>query len=358
MFCFLHFEETKYLFKILQQEDIEARFVGGVVRDFISGERKENPDLDIAVKCNIQKVEQCLISNGVHCFSHNINYGTITAFIQNKKFELTELRRDISCSGRACQKEYTNSFEEDAKRRDFTINALYVNSSGELFDYFNGIKDLQNKNISFIGDPQTRIHEDFLRILRYYRFCSKFGDFSNKYKDIIILNTKHLKILSIERLQYELFLILNSKYYAEILLLMNDTGIFNYIFSDINLNILPKIQNISLEAKLYLLFPNTIFDKNFKLTKSQQKTIARYKNFENENLSYCCIKCEPKFLLDLLGIKYIKNKIPIFPVQFIDLQNAIINPNEKLKLCEKWWASNNFQKSLQDCLEFIKNLKN
>ena len=357
MFYFLQFDETKLLFQIFHKENIEARFVGGVVRDTIAFEAKEMPDLDIAVNCDITKLLSILNLHGIQCVTHSIAYGTLTIFINKRKFELTELRQDFNCSGRKCLTKQTSSFEQDAKRRDFTINALYVSQGGVLFDFFNGVKDLQEKRVNFIGEPQERIAEDYLRILRYYRFCAKYGDTTNQYIKIIQSNAHHLTMLSVERTQSEFFKILESRYCQEILILMNRTSIFKHIFLNININKLQYTNGISLEAKLCILFPYKDLLEIFKLTKAQKSTIKQYKKFENEDIAYAYYKTSFKFFQDLAAIKYSTKKTPEFLLQFKDLDENTSYQKAKLQLCEKWWAMNNFQKTKDECLNFIKNLK-
>ena len=146
-FYFLHFPQTKRLFSIFKKYDIEARFVGGCVRDAII--EKHTDDFDIAVKFDILELKSILETDGVLVIPTGIKYGSITVIIDRVKFEITSLRMDFDCSGRACKTKQSSSFEGDAKRRDFTMNALYVSESGELFDYFNGIEDLKKRDVIF-----------------------------------------------------------------------------------------------------------------------------------------------------------------------------------------------------------------
>jgi poly(A) polymerase len=182
-FQFIRLQATQSLFSVLQSEGIEARFVGGCVRDAIIGRHTE--DYDVAVNSSIDKFRGILEKHAITYSDKWIRYGAFKVFIDKQEFDIVALRRDIDCRGRACSIEPVSSFEEDSKRRDFTINALYVSICGELFDYNGGLADLENRSVIFVGEPAKRIVEDNIRILRYYRFCSRMRDYSARYTEIM-----------------------------------------------------------------------------------------------------------------------------------------------------------------------------
>lgn len=268
LFYFLDLPQTKKLFKILENYDIDARFVGGCVRDALLWRRTD--DLDIAVNYDIESLSKIFIDEQIRMVPLGIKYGSITVILDQTKFELTTLRRDVNCSGRACDIEPTTSFEEDAKRRDFTINALYVSKNGELFDYFEGVEDLKKGNVIFIGNPADRIKEDYLRILRYYRFAAKLKDYSDRYRETIRHEAENILSLSIERIQKELLLILKEKENLEIFRMIRDNGVFK------NLNIeeykkLPR--TASFEHKALVLFGYETLMKIFHLPRNFKRRI-------------------------------------------------------------------------------------
>ncbi len=360
-FYFLKLNETKKLFKILKDNSIEARFVGGCVRDtFLDF---ENNDFDIAVNKNIFELMEILKKSGIKCIPTGIKYGSITVIINKVKFEITQLRKDINCSGRKCDTKKVSDFGEDAKRRDFTINSIYVSENGEIFDYFNGISDLMNHRVKFIGDAESRIKEDYLRILRYYRFATKLGDFSDRYYEVIKRLSENLEKISIERIQKELFLIL---------ILPNNLKIFNFIyknniFSNLNLKNYETLLNIShsapFELKAYILFGYDVLIHKFKLPRNLKKLFKDFKIFEKEPLIYCSYKKEKEFAENIKLIKLIYYnikeefpkdvKFPDFPINYCDLPPDISFANRKLKACEKWWVCNNFIPDKEECLNFI-----
>ncbi|MDR2598561.1 MAG: CCA tRNA nucleotidyltransferase [Holosporales bacterium] len=364
-FYFLNFPETKSLFSVLEDHGFEARFVGGCVRDALLGITTD--DLDLAVNADIESVKKLLEANGNRCLDTGLKYGSITVFVGDKKFEITSLRIDKECFGRACTVIGTSNFEEDAKRRDFTINAIYATRSGEIFDYFSGIKDLRNKCVRFIGDPNERIREDALRIFRYYRMCTKFGDLSNQYHEIIKNRADDVLKISIERIQKEIFMILMSKYSFEIIRLMIDARILHRIFSSLNEDRLAAItkSNLPIEGRLYLLLDKDDLLKTLKLTNRYKTKIMEYNKFEEETPLYILYKKGSAFLSEVQEINRIKFgttpiepdlsdiHIPKFPITFADLPPGIKDARKKLIACEKWWVNSRFQKTKSECVEYI-----
>ena len=162
----------------------EIRYVGGCVRKILNQEDVD--DIDLAVNLNPNQVKECLQSNYIKFFETGIKHGTITANIGDQKYEITTLRKDVSTDGRRAKVEFSLDWKEDSNRRDFSINAIYSDKDGNLFDPYNGKKDLEDGNIKFIGNPEERIQEDYLRILRYLRF---FLNYSNNKHELEIFRT-------------------------------------------------------------------------------------------------------------------------------------------------------------------------
>ena len=149
-------------------ESSEVRYVGGSIRKIINKEKVD--DIDLATNVSPKIVCEILKKNNVSFYESGIEHGTITANIDSFKFEITTLRKDISTDGRHAKVEFSNDWHEDASRRDFTFNAIYADLYGNLYDPFNGKKDLELGKVEFIGNSEKRIKEDYLRILRYIRF--------------------------------------------------------------------------------------------------------------------------------------------------------------------------------------------
>lgn len=152
----------------------KARYVGGAVRDTLLGIPVK--DVDIATPLEPQAVMQRLKDAGIQVVPTGIEHGTVTAVLPSGPVEITTLRHDVSTDGRRATVAFASDWQDDAARRDFTINALYADpASGEIFDWFGGLEDLAERRVRFIGDPHQRIREDHLRILRYFRFQARFG---------------------------------------------------------------------------------------------------------------------------------------------------------------------------------------
>jgi len=172
IFSLLKKEEAKYIIDIFENEGAELRFVGGCVRNAIL-ESKIN-DLDCAINIKPESIINILEKKNIKYDDFAKKYGSIKVFLENQKFEITSLRKDINQRGRDTDVIYTNDWEADAKRRDFTFNAIYLKSDGKIKDYFHGLNDLKNSRVKFIGDIKKRTYEDFLRLFRYYRFLGIF----------------------------------------------------------------------------------------------------------------------------------------------------------------------------------------
>ena len=151
-----------------------TRYVGGAVRDDLLG--LPVSDIDLATRIRPEEVVQRLEQAGIKAVPTGIDHGTITAVSDGQVVEITSLRRDVATDGRRATIAYTDDWQEDAARRDFTINALLADpQDGTIVDYFGGLPDLQDRHIRFIGDPLERIAEDHLRILRFFRFHARYG---------------------------------------------------------------------------------------------------------------------------------------------------------------------------------------
>ncbi|MFM9844033.1 MAG: CCA tRNA nucleotidyltransferase [Dongiaceae bacterium] len=161
------------MLKALTAGGQEARFVGGCVRDALLG--RAITDIDIATPEPPERVMKLLSAAGLAVVPTGLKHGTITAVLHKRPYEITTLRRDVETFGRHARVEYTDSWESDASRRDFTMNALFCSPDGTLFDAFNGIEDLRARRVRFVGEAEARIREDVLRLLRYFRFYAHYG---------------------------------------------------------------------------------------------------------------------------------------------------------------------------------------
>lgn len=204
-FCelpWLQDEKTQIVIKHLGAHNM--RFVGGIVRDSLLG--RPVSDIDISTTLVPDDVIKAFKKAGITVIPTGIKYGTVTVVIKKKHFEITTVRKDVETDGRHVKVEFSRDWKADAARRDFTMNALYMDAEGNVYDYFGGIPDARRGIVRFIGDPEARIKEDGLRILRYFRFLAYYGKeyidqesllACSRYKEVLLE-------LSKERIAYEM----------------------------------------------------------------------------------------------------------------------------------------------------------
>ena len=167
--------DVKKIYNILNtdEEDVVCLFVGGCVRDLISN--REILDVDFATSLTPDKIKRKLEASNIEYDNSFENYGSIKIRLNKKSFEVNTLRKDFDQDGRHSEVIFTQDWRQDALRRDFTINAIYCDINGRIYDPFKGVDDLNNGIIRFIGDPVKRIQQDYLRALRYFRFFIQFS---------------------------------------------------------------------------------------------------------------------------------------------------------------------------------------
>ena len=222
-------QAIRKLDKVFKKNQYEVRIVGGAVRDIALG--KEPKDIDFATDATPDEMIAMLDKEGIRHIPTGIEHGTITAVIDGEDFEITTLRADTNTDGRHADVEFVRSWEEDAKRRDLTYNAMSMDIDGTVHDYNGGMDDLQDKVSRFVGDPEERIKEDYLRILRYFRFQSKLD--SPKWDDATLNaikdNADGMTGLSVERIWQEMSKLLMGSSAKEALEWMNKTGVSSKI---------------------------------------------------------------------------------------------------------------------------------
>lgn len=230
-----HREGLDRLNDALGARDGMARFVGGAVRDVLLGISVTVADVDIATRHTPEDVIDLLRGAGIRAVPTGLAHGTITAVLESGPVEITTLRRDVSTDGRRATVAFTDDWREDAARRDFTMNALYADPlTGEVFDYFGGLADLDARHVRFIGDPLLRIAEDHLRILRFFRFLARFGDRADAAGlDACTARAKDLMALSRERIRDELLKLLVARDAVRVVRLMLERGIFAPVLPEI-----------------------------------------------------------------------------------------------------------------------------
>jgi len=207
----------------------EARFVGGAVRNALLGAAVV--DIDIAVPMTPQDSLARLKAKGIRTVETGLDHGTITAIAGTHAFEITSLRRDVETDGRHAKVTFTDDWALDAARRDFTINALYASLDGEIFDYAGGVEDLKAGRVRFMGDARIRIAEDYLRVLRLFRFHAWYGrgDIDAEGLRAAAEAKDKLNSLSAERIAKELLRLLEAAAPGPVLRVMAATGILSQL---------------------------------------------------------------------------------------------------------------------------------
>ena len=382
-------------------EESEIRYVGGCVRKIINNEKVD--DIDLATNLVPEQVCEVLKKKEINYYESGIDHGTITALIDNYKFEITTLRKDVSTDGRHAKVEFTNNWKDDASRRDFTINAIYSDAEGNLFDPYNGKKDLEEGCINFIGDVNKRIQEDYLRILRYIRF---FLNYSKQPHNSEILRKLKINIggvskLSKERLLNELKKIfklgtleklINEKLSLELILIifpeLKNYNLFNKLNSE-KKNVLREVDFIFLLSLMIIDNSDNVdyFLYKYNLSKKDQKRIKiihgfykdkfNLKKFTQYNFNEYFYYEGNKAVLDVLRFKVIKSKkidkslielieyyknkpIPKMPIGAELLMQKYKIPEGKqlgvkLKKIEVEWVKNNFTISDKQVENIIEN---
>jgi poly(A) polymerase len=217
--------DVREIFELLDRNGEEVRIVGGAPRDALLGAPVR--EIDFATTALPGVVTARAQAAGLKTVPTGVEHGTVTLVLHGKPYEITTLREDIATDGRRAVVRFGRSFEHDASRRDFTVNALSVSSDGRLHDYVGGLADLARRRVCFIGDAATRIREDYLRSLRFLRFCAQFGEGAPDVEALaaILANRDGLARLSRERVRSELMKLLLGRRSVEICRLMSDIGL-------------------------------------------------------------------------------------------------------------------------------------
>ena len=378
----------------------EIRYVGGCVRKILN--KEEVDDIDLATNLEPKEICDALKKCKINYYETGIKHGTVTALIDDFKFEITSLREDVLTDGRHAKVKFTKDWKKDAARRDFTINSIYSDYDGNIFDPYNGKEDLEKGEVNFIGNPDKRIQEDYLRILRYIRFFLHYS--KNKHREETIKSIRRnldgITKISKERLINELEKILNTKVLQSISKDKFSLEILEIIFPQLKyFNIFSKLNSyakkILNEVDFTLLISLLIIDETdnvdyflykFNISKKNQERIKNLddfhkdkttiKKFSKKNLNKLFYYKGKENVIDILNFKIFKSKIldndilellnfykdkpmPQLPVRANTLMEKYKIPQGKilgdmLKIIEEEWVNNNFQISDQQ----IKNIIN
>ncbi|HVE05057.1 MAG TPA: CCA tRNA nucleotidyltransferase [Rhizomicrobium sp.] len=288
----------------------DSRFVGGAVRNALLG--CEVSDIDIATPLLPDVVAKRLTAAGLGAVPTGVEHGTITAIASGTPFEVTTLRRDVATDGRRAVVAYTTDWKEDAARRDFTMNALYATADGEVIDLVGGVADLNAGRVHFVGDATTRIREDYLRILRLFRFHAWYGkgEIDAEALRAAAAEKAGLAQLSGERVQKELLRLLEAENPAPVLRTMAAAGILSVLLPGaLSITRLEHLAAIDAEAfftpdpllRLAALLPNDVsvadaVAAKLKLSNTQALRVADIAGAKEKIVSYLSVKEVRKLL--------------------------------------------------------------
>ncbi len=378
--------EAKTIFNIFGDK---IRLVGGSVRDLLL--EKNVSDFDFATEFLPKDVIRILEENNIIALPTGLKHGTVSALINHKTYEITTLRKDVETFGRHAKVEFVDDYLLDAKRRDFTINALYLDNKGLVYDYFNGISDIKNKEVKFIGDADARIKEDYLRILRFFRFsCNYAKSLDNKGLEACAANKENLKSLAKERITNEIIKIFSTKKNDNLIMVLQALQNEKIFFSHLEIANLQKLlqleEALKIEVSSLLKFFVALNNKeinwleifvNFAFSNQQKDYFIFFSkaNFHEKILNELLAFFDKNLVLDLYLISLVYDSkqmqtalikknfhfikeftLPKFPLNGNDLmeigfENKMIGEN--LKRAKIFWANGGFRASRAELIDYI-----
>lgn len=351
-------ENLESLASAFRMRNFEIRIVGGAVRDYLLG--MDPKDIDLCTDATPDEMIEIANDYGFKYITTGLQHGTITIVVGSEPFEVTTLRIDVETDGRHAEVEFTRDFEQDAARRDLTINAMSMDIfTRKIYDYFDGRSDLKDGRVRFVGDPDARVKEDYLRILRYFRFMARFGCNEDSFDEVKIItsaeNLKGLETISVERYWMELSKLVTNTYAEDILDVMYYTGVLKALGLG-----KPRGDNIGaspIGILSTMLNVNTIepFLDKWKLSSDEVKHLKFLVSRADDNWQYMLVDGIPRQWVEDNAIVNWGNRIvvnnnirtweiPVFPVTGQDLLNMGMKQGPQIgiilnDLRDKWKAS-------------------
>lgn len=350
--------------------NVPIRLVGGCVRDMLLD--KTPKDFDLTTPATPDEIRKILDDAKIQNFDLSNGHGTITAMIDGEGFEITTLRQDLETDGRHAVVGFTTDWKIDAERRDFTFNAMSMDFDGTLHDYFNGEADLYAGKVRFVGDAKTRIQEDFLRILRFFRFTGRMDCPEVDYKTLAVIkdNAKGLQNISGERVWMEMKQIMTGEYVQYLLELMDASTVSDHInVSFRNVSIPASKDPITVLAGIIDTSSVESTIERWKLSSQEQKQLHWLVKFRDVRLDIKQLKSlvlngdDKSFVMELMKIQLrekdfqtMKAWIPeVFPVTGKDLIAVGVNPGPEmgklLKAMKDEWIASDCVKTREELLE-------
>ncbi|KAJ6668258.1 hypothetical protein lerEdw1_015635 [Lerista edwardsae] len=387
----------KSVAELFDKAKYELRIAGGAVRDLLNGMTPQ--DVDFATTATPTQMKEMFQTAGVRMINNRgEKHGTITARLHEQNFEITTLRIDLITDGRHAEVEFTTDWEKDAERRDLTINSMFLGLDGTLYDYFNGYEDLKNNKVRFVGQANQRIQEDYLRILRYFRFygriAQRLDDHEPKTLEAIKENAKGLAGISGERIWVELKKMLVGNHVNHLVHLMYDLDVAGYIGLPLNGSlkefdtVCKNVQNLFPQPMTVLTsllkVPDDILklDLRLKISKDEKnlglfllkhrrdlvkatdaaEPLKPYQDFVIDSKEHDTISriCE---LLKYQGEEHLLKEmqqwsIPTFPISGHDIRKMGISSGKEigilLQQLRDRWKKSDYQMDKEELLSYVK----
>jgi poly(A) polymerase len=360
----------------------EARVAGGAVRNALLGE--EVTEVDLATTLSPEQVTEACIASGMSVHPTGIDHGTVTVVADHHPYEVTTLRHDVETDGRRAKVKFTDDWEADAMRRDFTMNALFCDARGQVHDFTDGYRDILRRKVIFVGDPAQRIEEDYLRILRFFRFHARYGEGAPDEAGLqaCLRRKSGLDGLSAERIRQEMFKLMAARGAVPTLKLMAETGILpHFLPYTEDWRALERLPREPLLRLAVLARDPLAMKERWRLSNHDGKRLAAIcslippspglREMEQKIILY---QIGPEAWHDLVLIAWARSEaamddaawqsllslpqrwnIPVLPVSGGDLLAAGMNPGPEigvtLRKLEDWWVASGFTPGKQDLLK-------
>ena len=373
------------VFALVAEAGGEARVAGGAVRNALLGE--PIGDIDIATTLPPQKITDVFKAAGLSVHPTGIEHGTVTVVVDHKPYEITTLRRDVATDGRRAVVAFTDDWKEDALRRDFTVNALFCDADGKIHDYTNGYADIRRKRIIFVGGPAARIKEDYLRILRFFRFLAAYDKMTADRASLAacVRLKRGLLGLSAERIAREMFKLLVGPRAVPVLKLMAKHNVLKNIVSHtVEFRVISRLPPDPLLRAFVLAKKPESLREIWRLSNNQAKRIEsllqgtaltpKLRENEQRKLLYAM---GSEAWRDVVHLAWAKSRasltdrawqrmlklpsrwvVPSFPVTGRDLIELGFpsgpDLGRELKRLEDYWIASDFKSTKDELLESIK----
>ena len=373
--------EVKELMGLIRSTGKECYIVGGAVRDFLIGHKKFI-DIDLTTSLSVESLIKIFKQNKIGFDDRAVRYNCLIVRTQKRSLQITSFRKDIRTFGRSADVKPVQNIEEDAKRRDFTINAFYCSFNGEIIDPLGNLEDLNNKRLNFIGDPESRITEDYLRILRFFRFIAvldlKYKNVDSKHLLIIEKHINRISELSYERVAIEIrkTLLATSPLFA--CKLMYKVGMYEKFLGSYSEVQFQRVESLERRLKLTPCLVRRLLALEIQnpiplMLKKEKKYYNQLSDIMklDYNPDYLGYKLGIKASLDVLILKAVKGRSTletkdverikkaskkVFPIKFSDVRPFAKSLNitkEKIYLMESFWIRSGFRASKEKLLGLL-----